>query len=80
MRMLFYYYIVLPKVVYSSLNPSWYYIFQFLREGTETITRSRIAFHPKPNDHERDVICRAENTNIANSAIESSYKLTIHCK
>ena len=46
----------------------------------ETYTLSRITFHPKIGDHEKDVICRAENTNVPNSAIEASYTLTIHCK
>jgi len=51
---------------------------EYLRDGTETITRSRITFHPKPNDHERDVICRAENTNIPGSAMENTVQLTVH--
>ena len=44
------------------------------------MTLSRIEFRPKVNDHERDVVCRAENTNIANSAIEATHKLVIHCE
>ena len=51
-----------------------------MRDGTETITKSRIQFRPKVSDHEREVICRAENTNIPISAIEASHRLTIHCK
>lgn len=56
------------------------FFLQFLRDGTETVTLSRIEFRPKVNDHERDVVCRAENTNIANSAIEATHKLVIHCE
>ena len=64
------------KCTYNTLQ----FFLQFLRDGTETVTLSRIEFRPKGNDHERDVVCRAENTNIANSAIEATHKLVIHCE
>jgi hypothetical protein len=37
-------------------------------------------FHPKINDHEKEITCRAENTEIHNSAIDDSKLLNVHCK
>jgi hypothetical protein len=57
------------------------HFFQFSREENgETVTVSRILFHPKINDHEKEITCRAENTEILNSAIDDNKILNIHCK
>ena len=51
-----------------------------VNENGESVTTSRIEFHPKASDHQKEITCRAENTNIRGSAIEDTQKLVVHCK
>ena len=44
------------------------------------MTVSKMMFHPKINDHEKEITCRAENTEILNSAIDDNKLLNVHCK
>ena len=54
---------------------------QFSREELgETVTVSKMLFHPKINDHEKEISCRAENTEILSSAIDDNKLLNVHCK
>ena len=54
--------------------------FQFVRQDQNTISVSRMEFHPKASDNRKNVTCRAENTNIKGSAIEDTIPLDVHCK
>ena len=44
------------------------------------MTVSKMLFHPKINDHEKEITCRAENTEVASSAIDDAKVLNVHCK
>lgn len=44
----------------------------------DSVTVSRIEFRPKISDQQKEITCRAENTNIRGSAIEDTLRLTIH--
>ena len=59
----------------------YHFSFQFSREEHgETVTVSKMLFHPKINDHEKEITCRAENTEVASSAIDDAKVLNVHCK
>ena len=51
---------------------------QDLDEGNVTI--STFNFRPRKTDQEKVLTCRAENTEVANSAIEDSWRIAVHCK
>ena len=44
------------------------------------MTVSTFNFRPRKTDHEKVLTCRAENTEVVNSAIEDSWRITVHCK
>ena len=44
------------------------------------MTISTFNFRPRKTDQEKVLTCRAENTEVANSAIEDSRRIAVHCK
>ena len=52
--------------------------FQIMDKGNITI--STFNFRPKRTDHDKVLTCRAENTEVANSALEDSWRLAVYCK
>ncbi|XP_046971664.1 nephrin-like [Vanessa cardui] len=62
---------------------SWWKGFKPLRKKAKNFsdtnsTTSILTFVPEAEDHDNQLICRAENPRVANSVIEDSWRLNIH--
>lgn len=55
-----------------------FFLFQYSEQNNQTL--SILTFVPVIDDDGKYLTCRAENTMIADSALEDKWRLNVHCK
>ncbi len=46
----------------------------------QAVNTSVLSYTPKISDHNKVLLCRVENPDLSNSAIQDSLELQVHCK
>ena len=58
-----------------------FYFFSFpFQPFSSTTNSSTLRYGPRPADHGQRLTCRVDNPDLADSAIEDSMELEIHCE
>ena len=64
------------RLIFPKIYILRFFVFQVLNGGN--VTNSALIFRPRPSDHGKTLTCRAENTELAKSAIEHHWKLIVY--